>query len=295
MKILLALLSLLVISQAINGQPESMPETCLTDNDSEDRYASYSPNGEMIVFESNRSGDWDIYLMDNEGQAVERLVNNGKTNRRPSWHPNGKEILFESIEDGTVSLRKIKIKRKKEKVIKTLLVGGELVFATYSPNGKAIAVSRKDSENKSSIILLNRRGKLIKRVTNNEYRNYYPKWSGDGKELVYFSRKETANEDDEIYRINIATGEELRLTNWPKHNFCPSWSPDGKRIAYVTSMEETRPEIYTMKTDGSDKTRLTINEDGDTLPNWHPIENKILITGYRNGNYEICEITIVDK
>lgn len=295
MKIVLALLSLLVFSLAINCQPEPMPETCLTNNEYDDRYASYSPNGEMIIFESNRSGDWDIYLMDKKGGDVERIVNNGRTNRRPSWHPNGKEILFESIENEAVELRKIKIKRRKEKVIKTIELEGELVFATYSPDGKRIAVSRKESANKSNIILLNRRGRLIAAVTNNEFRNYYPKWSNDGRELVYFSRKETANEDDEIYRINLATGEELRLTNWPKHNFCPSWSPDGNSIVYVTSMDGTRPEIYTMKVDGSNETRLTINEDGDTLPNWHPFENKILITGYRNGNYQICEIEIVEK
>ena len=45
-----------------------------------------------------------------------------------------------------------------------------------------------------------------------------------------------------------------------------------------------------MDSNGNDKIRITRNEDGDTLPNWHPKENKILITGYRNGNFEICEL-----
>jgi Tol biopolymer transport system component len=45
-------------------------EQCLTTEDAESRYASYSPDGEKIVFESNRSGNWDIYLMNEDGSNV---------------------------------------------------------------------------------------------------------------------------------------------------------------------------------------------------------------------------------
>ena len=83
-----------------------------------------------------------------------------------------------------------------------------------------------------------------------------------------------------------------RLTDWYKHNFCPMWSHDGKKIAYSTSMEDNRPEIYIMNQDGSEKTRITDNTDGDTLPNWSNDDRKLLITGYRNGNYEIIELTL---
>ena len=293
MKIVLPLIILLICSASIYSQVEISKENCLTNNEYDDRYASYSPNGERIVFESIRDGDWQVYLMDKKGNNVERLTNNDRINRRPTWHPKGKKILYESIKNGITELRTIRIKSRKETAIKSMLESGEFIFAVYSPDGNKIAVSLRKSENTSNIIVLNKRGKLIQEITNNDYRNYYPKWSKDGKELIYFSRKETANMDDEIYRINLETSEELRLTNWPKHNFCPSWSSDDRKIAYVTSMESVRPEIYIMNSDGSNKTRITSNEDGDTLPSWHPYESKILITGYRSGNYEICEIELI--
>ncbi len=270
MKITSVLISLCFFCTTLLGQSEMAIENCLTNNEYENRYASYSPNGERIVFESNRSGHWEIYLMDTDGMHVERLTNNNRINRRPSWHPKGKAILYESIEDGVTQLRTIKINGKKERIIKSANAGEDLVFAMYAPNGKAIAVSLKQSETTSNIILLNKRGKVIREITKSEYRNYYPKWSSDGNEIVYFSRKETANEDDEIYRINVESGMEQRLTNWPKHNFCPDWSSDDSQIVYVTSMEEVRPEIYIMDADGGNKMRITTNNDGDTLPNWHP-------------------------
>ena len=77
-------------------------------------------------------------------------------------------------------------------------------------------------------------------------------------EVLYFSRKETNNADDEVYRLNDASGDEGRLTTWHTHNFCPSWSPDGDSLVYVTSMEDARPEIFVMERDGGSPVPLNL-------------------------------------
>lgn len=273
------------------GQKGQWKETCLTDSSTDDRYASYSPDGKLIVFESNRDGNWEIYLMDGAGQNIRRLTNNDADDRRPTWHPNAKKVLFESNRSGVNQLYTVKIASGKEQILKGQSFSGEPIFAAFSPNGKNIAVSIQDSEQEGRIVLWDKKGKLTKELVQNEHRNFYPKWSKKGEEILFFSRKDTNNEDDEIYRLHIKTGLYKRLTEWPKHNFCPSWSADNNQIAYVTSMEGTRPEIYIMHADGSNKQRITFNENGETLPNWHPTENKLLITAYRNGNFQICVLT----
>ena len=47
----------------------------------------YSPDGSKIAFESNRDGDWNIYLMDTDGRRTDKLTKNphGAKNRFPSW------------------------------------------------------------------------------------------------------------------------------------------------------------------------------------------------------------------
>ena len=45
---------------------------------------------------------------------------------------------------------------------------------------------------------------------------------------------------------------------------------------------------------GDNKVRITYNKEVDTLPSWSADNKKILTTSYRNGNYEICELTIPD-
>lgn len=281
----------LLIGQ-LNAQTILLKETCLTKNTFDDRFASYSPNGEKIIFESNRSGSWDIYLMDADGENQTRLTSKNSDDRHPIWHPKANKILFESNRSGHNELYTIKIKNRKTKKLSNPKLKGEFIFGCFSPNGKNIAVSLKVSEETSNIVLLKKNGNFKKSLTQNNVRNYYPKWSPDGIEIIYFSRKDTQNNVDEIYRLNLKNGLTSRLTNWPKHNFCPSWSPDGSLLTYVTSMEDIRPEIYIMNADGTNKIRVTNNKDGDTLPHWSPGGNKILITGHRDGNYEICELEL---
>ena len=48
-------------------------ESFLTNHSSNDRYGSYSPDGQQILFESDRSGRWDIYLMDYQTKATKAL------------------------------------------------------------------------------------------------------------------------------------------------------------------------------------------------------------------------------
>ena len=144
--------------------------------------------------------------MDNKGKQLQQLTSDSADNRRPSWHPSGRKILFESNRNGAQELFTINIKNRKEKKVAAPLKMGEWMFASFSPNGKHIAASVQISENNSHIILLNKRGKFIQKLVENDLRNYYPKWSSDDKEIVYFSRKDTDNKDDEIYRLNIETG-----------------------------------------------------------------------------------------
>jgi TolB protein len=243
------------------------------------------------LFESNRDGNWNIYVMDASGENQTRLTTHASDDRRPSWHPGGRKILFESNRRGTSGLYWINLKNKKLDAI-SIQYSGEAMFAQVSPDGKQLAVALSENEEMSNIFILNKNGRIVKQITKGEFRSTFPRWNAEGTEIIYFSRKDTENQDDEIYRYNLQSVSEMRLTNCPKHNFCPSWSRDGTWIAYVTSMKETRPEIYVMKSDGSRQQRMTFNEDGDTLPNWSPFTNKLLITAYRNGNYEICEMVL---
>ncbi len=55
---------------------------------------------EQIAFQSDRDGDWDIYVMDADGGNVQQLTDDPAGDRYPAWSPDGTRIAFQSDRDG---------------------------------------------------------------------------------------------------------------------------------------------------------------------------------------------------
>jgi len=293
-KLLYIFIIVIFFSNKNFAQDLGYKEVQLTHNAFDDRYASYNNEGNLIIFESNRDGRWQIYSMDINGNHQRRVINSKANDRRPSWHPSKNIILFESDRSGKSEIYTYNLSTRIMSKIPIPLKGNKS-FAQFAPNGTEIAFNYKLNDNNFNIYIISAKGKRLKTVIKNGHKNLYPHYSPRGDAIVYFSRKHTKNKDDEIYAYNIINKDEARLTNWPTHNFSPTWSHNGLRIAYVTSMEDNKPEIYIMNRDGKSKQRITFNDFGDTLPAWSPKDINLLITGVRNGSYQICKILLKES
>ena len=50
----------------------------------------------QIAFASNREGNFEIYVMDTDGQNPRQLTNSPADEWSPSWSPDGERIVFSS-------------------------------------------------------------------------------------------------------------------------------------------------------------------------------------------------------
>jgi hypothetical protein len=66
----------------------------------EDRAPALAPDGQKIVFMSNRNGNWDIYTINPDGSDLQQLTEEPAEDGLPTWSPDGKAIAYVSRADG---------------------------------------------------------------------------------------------------------------------------------------------------------------------------------------------------
>ena len=76
----------------------------LTQGNSQDRQPVYSPDGEWVLFTSNRSGSLDLWEISTKTNALRRLTDNPADDWDPAFTPDGKNILWSSNRSGHLEI-----------------------------------------------------------------------------------------------------------------------------------------------------------------------------------------------
>ena len=61
------------------------------------------PSG-RIAFDSNRNGNYEIYVMNADGTGQTKITNNSANDLVPAWSPDGSRIAFDSYRDGNFEI-----------------------------------------------------------------------------------------------------------------------------------------------------------------------------------------------
>jgi dipeptidyl aminopeptidase/acylaminoacyl peptidase len=109
-----------------------------------------------------------------------------------------------------------------------------------SPDGKRIVYVRnfmdvmKDRQ-RSNLWIVNIDGNGHEALTTGAQRDTSPRWSTDGKRLVYVS---DAAGTPQLYCRWVESGRSAQLTHLTASPFAPSWSPDGRQITFIAQVPE---------------------------------------------------------
>ena len=76
----------------------------LTNNGLMNANPAFSPDGRFIVFDSNRDGNSEIYIMEPDGTNQTRLTSNNFMDTDPTFLPDGHRIVFSAYRSTTDQL-----------------------------------------------------------------------------------------------------------------------------------------------------------------------------------------------
>jgi Tol biopolymer transport system component len=238
-------------------------QTRLTDDIMDERFPSWSPDGENIAFVSGTGTLADVYLVHPDGTAKAQITWDSAEELGPFWSPDGTKIGWWSDADAdwAIYVRNIDGSGRARLAVNFALD----CFPSWSPDGSKIAFCSFRDGN-YQIYVMNPDGTRQTRLTRNQSDDLRPSWSPDGRKIAFMSDRDG---NSEIYVMDSTGRNQVNVTDNPADDILPTWSPEGTRIAFVSNRDGNQG-IYVMDADGTNQTRLTNNAWTDTCPSWSP-------------------------
>ncbi|WP_167615875.1 S41 family peptidase [Maribellus sediminis] len=175
----------------------------ITDTPEQERFLSFTPDGEGLVYASEREGRWQVfkstkvrkeepYFYASTLIREEALVSSGNDSYQPKVSPDGKEVAY--IENRT-SLKVFNIESKTSRTILTpdelFYMGDGDQYFTWSPDSKWLLVSVAPVLSNSEVMLISADGNgKMHNLTKSGYDDAKPKWVNGGKQMLWFSTRD---------------------------------------------------------------------------------------------------------
>ncbi len=213
-----------------------------------DCFPAWAPDGARIAFTSDRSGQREVYLVQANGGAVDRLTSgHGAVGEHVAWTPDGRQLLFSAARDGASSLFTLDVGSGDVRPVPGAPAGSRTPAA--SPDGRSVAY-----EAQGDIWVQPLAGGESRRVTSLPGNEGGAHWTPDGTSLLFYS--DIADPQYDLYRVGRDGGAPVRVTSAPNWDLDPAVSPDGRRLAWHSS-ESGRYGIIVSDLDGGRRQRLT--------------------------------------
>ncbi len=243
----------------------------ITNTPEQERFVTFTPDGKSVVYASEREGKWNIYKTTKKREEEpffyastllneEVLVSNETDSYLPSFSPDGKKMAF--IADRRI----LRVKDMPSGKTTDLLTPEDLFtmrdgdkYFTWSPDSKWLLVDWNKSLNNSEILLLAANGGRRVNLTESGYDDSYPKWTNDGKQMIWFSNKNglksyatSGRTEEDVYSMFFTQDA------WDKYNMSEEDYKLMKEIEKANSPDSTSEK----KRDKKEETPLEIDWEG---------------------------------
>ena len=269
---------------AKNGTPRNLTKT----SGAHERDAVWSPDGKWIAYNSDVTGENELYVRSQDGKSEPQQITSGADTYyyAPKWSPDSKKLLWS---DRLQRLRYVDVTSKAI----TLLDQdnyGEIEGYAWSPDSQWVTWARPEENGMSRVYLYSLANKQQTAVTDSWYGSGEAVFSDDGKYLLLgsardfkptFGDEEFANVYRDMQRVYLVT-----LAKETENPLAPKSDEVGKaeekrQKEKAKKEEEKKPEEKAIgkKPEEKPKKPVIVKVDIDG------IQNRILGLEITPGNY----------
>jgi len=238
----------------------------------------------QIIFASDRTGQWEIWIMDWDGANQRRITNHGALSILPSWSPDNERMVYTSFARGTSDMYIINRRGGGRTRINSGLALN--TSATFSPVGNDIAFVGSVSGN-PDIYLIKDDSSNVRRLTTTGSIESTPEWSPNGRQISFTSGRSGS---PQIYVMDAEGTNVRRISFEGSWNDDATWSPNGESIAY-TSRVNGRFQIR-IANSVTGESRIVAGEGSNEQPTWSPDGQWIAFQSNRSGRWQVYRMRI---
>jgi Tol biopolymer transport system component len=189
-----------------------------------------APPGGELVFERERDGNLDLYLIPAGGGKERRLTEHPAEDGLARFTPDGQRIVFTSLRDGHYQIYEVPAAGGPARRVREN--AATEYQADVSPDGQTLAFL-SDLDGPERLLLQDLAGggvrELVRHGSDTIFGN--PHWSPDGRFITFSSNHRIGHQ---IYVVEVASGRERRLSPVTGGGCEPRFSRDGQKVVYVS-------------------------------------------------------------
>jgi Tol biopolymer transport system component/predicted Ser/Thr protein kinase len=264
------------------GLPAGVPEEVLGTT-REDSRGAWSPDGLRIAFNSDRSGEMNLYVYSLQEKTTRQVTSGPGGDFQPQWSPDGRQLVFFSARRGNAAVWLVDVAGGTPR---QLTSDPSLdINPFFSPDGAHIAF-QSDRSGRLEVWVMNADGGAQRQLTKLGVGGHFLRWSRDGT-AVFF--RCPCGGKPQTYRVPLDGGEPVPLNPEIAGGSHMSFSPDFSLIMDVVAHKT----LWVSPVGGGKPAKVYEFDDGESridYPVWSPDGKWVLFDRFRPQGGDIWVI-----
>jgi len=271
----------------------------LTSGKSGNGNVAWSPDGEKIAYTSSEEGSSQIFVRWMDSGVSASITNLTESPANLRWSPEGSMILFSKFVPSPSSQQIADLPAPPQ-------------GAEWEKPAQVIddVVYRRDGggyveKGSNHIFVISAAGGSARQLTFGDYNHSSASWAPDGEHIIFTADRsgnaELDPNNEQIFEMNINSGEIMQITDKRGPHNNPRISPDGNHIAYTGYEDQfvgyQLTDLYIMNRDGSNLRKISEKIEQDISSIHWSADSQSIFFGYTeegiskigniklNGNY----------